>query len=192
MDRDVAESRRVAGAAQAAFRAVFPGWDATPDSGVERAIPAQIAAAALGYKPLYWDPWDKTASSQLARLIRPSLPDGAVIRAALEGLFVFRPRVINQVLETDPSLYRPSGETTWSAIRRVTQLSINGDLLGYGAPALLTPNSARVTIRGRRGILFVFFVSRPQAAVRFADERAADLTAVLDEEIEVIIEYPPV
>ena len=78
-----------------------------------------------------------------------------------------------------------------SKLSRVTRLGINGDLLGYGAPALLTPNSARVTIRNRHGIIFVYFVSCPEATARFADARAQDLTAVLDEEIEVFIEYPP-
>jgi len=191
VDRDVAESRRIAGAAQAAFRTVFTGWDSAPDSCVERAIPAQIAAAALGYKPLYWDPWNQTASRRLARLIRPSLPEAAQIRAAPEGLFVFRTAVVGPILDADPPLYRPWEEPIWPAIRRATRLGINGDLLGYGAPSLLTSNSARVTIRGDRGVIFVYFVSRPEVAARFADERAADLTAVLDETIEVFIEYPP-
>lgn len=104
---------------------------------------------------------------------------------------MFQPAVAGPILDADPPLYRPSEETIWPAIRRATRLGINGDLLGYGAPSLLTPNSARVTIRGDRGVIFVYFVSRPEVADRFADDRAADLTAVLDELIEVFIEYPP-
>ena len=118
------------------------------------------------------------------------LPKAAEIHATREGLFVFQPKVIAALLDTDTPLYRPSHEAILPAIRRVTQLGINGDLLGYGAPAWLTPNSARVTIRGRRGV-FLCFVSRPELAAQFADARAEDLTAVLDEEIEVFIEYPP-
>jgi len=191
VDRDVPESRRLAAAAKAAFRTVFDGWDTAPDSGVERAIPAQIAAAALGYKPLYWDPWDEGASGSLARLIRPSLPPGAQVRAAPEGLFVFRPDVVSAILDSDPSFYRPAGEAVFPAGRRATRMQMNGELLGYGARTLRTVGAARATIRGNRGDILVHFVSLPKLAIRSAEARAEDLTTVLADVIEIVIEYPP-
>lgn len=104
---------------------------------------------------------------------------------------MFRPDVVSAILDSDPSFYRPAGEDVFPAVRRATRMQMNGDLLGYGARSLRTLGAARVTIRGNGAVILVYFVSVPKAAIRSAEARTEDLTTVLDEAIEMVIEYPP-
>ena len=189
MDRDLAESRRIAAAGRAVGRLVLSGWETTLCGGIAQGIEAQIAAAALGHKPLYFDPWPEEEAREFARLIRPQLPPGVEAHGRQEGLFIYRPETVRLILDADANFYRPDGEADLDAIARISHLGLNGDLLGYGAPSLWTPGAAKVTVFGREGVRFVFFVSRPEVALKFARLRAGDLAAVVDERVFHRIEF---
>jgi hypothetical protein len=72
VERDVHLISEIGQAARAAFGKVFEEWDSEVDWPIKRAVEAQIAAASLGYKPLYWDPWGEVSvllRSQLRRVL---------------------------------------------------------------------------------------------------------------------------
>jgi hypothetical protein len=189
--RNLTLSRGIGQAARRVFEAVFAGWDSAVSRGIARATEAQVAAAALGYKPLYFDPWPETQARRLARLIQPVLPPGAVGRGIPEGFFVYRADTIRRIRESDPTFYRTSQESDFQTIRRLTCLGQNGELLGYGARSILTPGAARVRIFSQvDGEVFMFFASLPDNAGRFARERALDIAVYTDESVAYHIEYP--
>lgn len=184
VDRDLTLTRAIGRAARRVFKGVFAGWDTAVSRGIARATEAQVAAAALGYKPLYFDPWPHEAAGRLARLMHPALPTGAEARAAKEGLFVYRPACIHSIRQTDPKFYRLSDETEFGTIRRLSRLGENGELLGYGARSFLTPGAARVRIfSGVDGGVFMYFGSMPEQAERFTRKRSLDIAAYLDEAV---------
>jgi len=63
VERDPHLVSEIGQAARAALGKVFEGWNSEVDWAIKRTIEAQIAAASLGYKPLYWDPWGEAASA---------------------------------------------------------------------------------------------------------------------------------
>jgi hypothetical protein len=173
------------------FEAVYAGWDTEVSRGIARATEAQVAAAALGYKPLYFDPWPEADARRIARLIHPWLPVGTVARGAEEGLFIYRPEVTSSIRDSDPAFYRTGEESSFPSIRRLARLGMNGELLGYGARSFFTPGAARVRIFSEvDGGVFMFFASMPDQAERFARERAQDIAAYLDEPVAYQIEHP--
>jgi hypothetical protein len=189
--RDLALSRAIGRVARRVCETVYAGWNSTVPRGIARATEAQVAAAALGYKPLYFDPWPEADARRLARLIEPWLPADAVARGAAEGWFVYRPAVIRSVRESDPALYRTRDETDFQTIRRLARLGQNGDLLGYGARSFLTPGTARVRVFSQvDGSVFLVFASLPNNAEKFARERALDIAVYTDEPVAYHVQYP--
>ena len=194
-DRDARALRtdaRVIGAHAARdFRAVFPGWEgpfvrghgeaargseARAEGAIQVASTGQVAAAALGRKPLYFDPWSPAQSAALAMRLRRTLPRGTVVHVdESSGLYVFRPEAVRPILDADPAFYRPQGESDIEAIVRASLAGENGDLLGYGARNWAVPQGAKVTILDRAETLFVFFVSDPDRAEFWAAERLRDI-----------------
>jgi hypothetical protein len=76
----------IAKSVRTASRRVHPGWTEPKSSGdpgevSKRAIEAQIAAAALGRKPLYFEPWGEELSEAFAAAYRKVLPAGVSVRA---------------------------------------------------------------------------------------------------------------
>lgn len=189
MDRDVLESRRIAAAARRVGQLVLAGWTTALRGGIAQGIEAQIAAAALGYKPLYFDPWPEEEAREFARLIRARIPVDAEVHGRAEGLFIYRPDAVCPILDADLDFYRPHRETDLDAIARACKAGVCGELLGYGARSLWTPWAAKVTVFGQSGARFVFFVSRPEVALKFARQRAGDLAAVMDERVFHSIEF---
>ena len=189
VDRNVPESRRIAAAARTVGQLVLAGWTTALRGGIAQGIEAQIAAAALGYKPLYFDPWPEEEARKFARLIRAQLPVGAEVHGRAEGLFIYRPEAVRPILDCDPDFYRPHSETDLDAIVRTCKAGVCGELLGYGARSLWTLGAAKVTVFGQSGARFVFFVSRPEVALKFARLRAGDLAAVADERVFHSIEF---
>jgi hypothetical protein len=53
VERDPHLVSEIGQAARAALGKVFEGWNSEVDWAIKRTIEAQIAAASLGYKPLY-------------------------------------------------------------------------------------------------------------------------------------------
>lgn len=140
MERDLHLVSEIGQAARAAFGKVLEGWNSEVDWPIKRAVEAQIAAASLGYKPLYWDPWGE-ASAPLRSQLRRVLPAEAIIDASDAGLLIFQPDVITPILNSDPVFYRPHGESIMSAVRKVTRMRSNGELLGYSARSVDTPGA---------------------------------------------------
>lgn len=162
------------------MQAVFAGWDTSPGGGVERAIEAQIAAAALGHKPLYFDPWDHLTASRLADELIARMPAGVQVLALPEGLLVFQPGRVRSILDANPQFYRPHDEDDEAALQRAVGTGFSGELLGYGALNLLTPHAARVTLFSAERVLFTFFVSEQAQARASAVLRAGDIAAAFD------------
>jgi hypothetical protein len=87
VERDPHLVSEIGQAARAALGKVFEGWNTEVDWASKRTIEAQIAAASLGYKPLYWDPWGD-ASALIRSQLRAALPSGTIIDANDAGLLV--------------------------------------------------------------------------------------------------------
>jgi hypothetical protein len=192
--RDYDESRRLGKAAKRSLEEVFDGWDGPDLPADERAvhegIEAQIAAAALGHKPLYFDPWGGEASELLAEALKPRMPADVEIHATDDNLLIYCPDVVRPILDADPAFYRPNGENDLAAIARVSTLGQNGELLGYGARNPYIPHGAKVTIRNEAGYIQVFFVSIPEEAEKWAVERAADVEAYTGQPVTIEIIKP--
>jgi hypothetical protein len=182
VERDPHLVSEVGQAARAAFGKVFEGWDSEIDWPVKRTVEAQIAAASLGYKPLYWDPWGQ-ASVALRFELRRVLRTGAIIDATDAGLLIFRPEVITPILNSDLLFYRPHGESVLSAVRKVSRVGDNGELLGYGARSIDTPGAVPVQIFNAEADLFAFFKSDPRVANLYARERLLDIATYLEADL---------
>jgi hypothetical protein len=182
VERDLHLISEIGQAARAAFGKVFEGWDSEVDWAIKRTVEAQIAAASLGYKPLYWDPWGE-ASAPLRSELRRVLRTGAMIDAGDAGLLVFQPEVIVPILNADPDFYRPQGGSVLAAIRRVCRNAQNGELLGYGARTIDAPGAVPVRIFDDEANLFAFFKSYPRVAEFHARERVLDIATYIDADV---------
>ena len=182
MERDLHLVSEIGQAARAAFGKVFEGWDAEVDWPIKRTVEAQIAAASLGYKPLYWDPWGE-ASAPLRSELRRLIKTGTVIDASDAGLLVFQPEVITPILDSDPIFYRPHGEDMLSAVREASRSANNGELLGYGARSVDAPGAVPVHIFNHEAELFAFFMSHPGVAEQHARERLLDIATYIDTDL---------
>jgi|GEM_PF-1832901 len=171
----------IARAVRAASRKVYPGWSepqSDGDSGEvdERAIEAQIAAAALGRKPLYFEPWGEDVSRRFAAAYRKVLPAGVEVKARDGMLFIYRPEAVRPILDSDPAFYRRKGESDLASIARVSESAENGELLGYGARHTMVRPAYHVWIYRGESLLLYIFVSSPdeETAASIANERTAD------------------
>ena len=93
------------------------------------------------------------------------------------GIAIFRPERIHSIFETDPGFYRTPGGDLMATINGLCACGDNGALLGYGARNWSVPPGVRVIIRDRQRLLFMFFVSHPAEASRFARERLMDIAS---------------
>ena len=118
--RDLHQSRSIAAAGRAVGRLVLSGWETALRGRIAQGIGAQIAAAALGHKPLYFDPWPETEAREFVRLIRPDLPAGVRCEAGAEGLFIFRTEVIRTIVVSDPAFYGRPDADFLPMMRRLT------------------------------------------------------------------------
>ena len=186
MERDLHLVREIGEAARAGFREVFEGWDSEAYWPVNRTVEAQIAAASLGYKPLYWDPWGRNSARLCAELRRVISAD-AVADASDVGLVVFQPNVVMPILEADPVFYRPHGESILTAVRRVCRTRQNGELLGYGVRSADTARAVPVRILDGQADLFARFMSDPRVAEDHARERLLDIATYIDADLLYLI-----
>jgi len=191
--RDIDETRRRGKVAQRAFQTVLGRWNRpgvpADEIAVQEGIEAQIAAASLGYKPLYFDPWGSECSELLAEELRMAFPSDVEIHAVGDYLFVYRNEAVRPILDGDAAFYRPNGEDDPTAIARVSERGDNGDLLGYGARNVLIPLGARVTVKNEEGYTEIFFVSNPAEAESWAAVRAADIEVYTGRPETILIEY---
>jgi len=174
VERDPHLVSKIGQAARAAFGKVFEEWHSEVDWPIKRTIEAQIAAASLGYKPLYWDPWGEAASGLIRSHLRSALPAATIIDASDAGLLVFRRDLVRPILDSDPAFYRPHGEDDLSAIRNLSRTGQNGELLGYGARSLDAQGAVQIRIFNDDAELFAFFASDPRVAEFHARERLLD------------------
>ena len=187
MERDLHLISEIGQAAREAFGKVFEGWHTEADWPIKRTVEAQIAAASLGYKPLYWDPWGERASARLRFQLRRALPAGTIIGANNAGLAVFQETSVQPILNSDPAFYRPSGESDLSAVLLISRASFNGELLGYGARSFDTPGAVPVRIFNDDGELFAWFMSDPRVAEFHARERLLDIATYINADLTYTI-----
>jgi hypothetical protein len=117
VERDPHLVNKIGQAARAAFAKVFEEWNSEADWPIKRTVEAQIAAASLGYKPLYWDPWGEPAAGLIRSHLRSALPAATITDASDAGLLVFRRDLVGRILDSDPTFYRSHGEDDSSAVR---------------------------------------------------------------------------
>jgi hypothetical protein len=183
--------------AQTALRTVFPEWPVegsgndAQKSAIYRVIEAQIAAACIGRKPLYFEPFGEDFATPLAKIFREVLPTGVEIHAVRDNLYIYRPKALQMLLDADPSFYRPGKQTDLEAIVRVSERDENGELLGYGARSVDEPGSVGVTLRGSEGIYYTFFASNPERAEHYGRERAKDISDYLNLPVDYLIDHNP-
>ena len=187
MERDPHLVRKIGQAARAALGKVFEEWNSEVDWAIKRTVEAQIAAASLGYKPLYWDPWGEAASALIRSRLRIALPSGTIIDANDAGLLVFRRDVVGPILDSDPAFYRPHGEDDLSAVRKVSRIGHNGELLGYGARSIDARGAVPIRIFNDAAELFAFFVSDPRVAEFHARERLLDIATYINDDLSYVI-----
>lgn len=188
MERDLHLVSEIGEAARAAFGKVFEEWNSEADWPIKRTVEAQIAAASLGYKPLYWDPWGATASAALRSYLRRALPSGTIIGADAAGLVVFQPHVVRPILDSDTAFYRPHDESDLPAVLRVSRAGMNGELLGYGARSSDASGAVRVRIFDDDGELFAVFMSDPRGAEFHARERLLDIATYIGADLSYTID----
>jgi hypothetical protein len=186
VERDLHLVREIGEAARAGFRKVFEEWDSEAYWPVNRTFEAQIAAASLGYKPLYWDPWGQD-SARLCAELRQVISADAVVDASDVGLVIFRPNVITPIREADLAFYQPHGESVLTAVRRVCRTRQNGELLGYGVRSADTAGAMPVRILNDQADLFARFMSNPRRAEDYARERLLDIATYIDADLMYLI-----
>jgi len=188
VERDPNLVSEIGQAARAAFGKVFEGWHAEADWAIKRTVEAQIAAASLGYKPLYWDPWGRT-SARIRVELHHSLPKGVIIDATNAGLLIFRPSVVTPILNSDPAFYGGPGRSVLKIVRHVSRRGVNGELLGYGARSIDAPGTVPVRIFNNAAELFAFFMSDPNVAEHYARERLLDIATYVNEDLSYSIGF---
>jgi hypothetical protein len=187
VERDLHLVSEIGQAARAAFGKVFEEWNSEADWPIKRTVEAQIAAASLGYKPLYWDPWGEAASAALRPLLQRVLAPGTVIDANDAGLLIFQPEIVRPLLDSDPAFYRPQGEGILEAVINVCRIGFNGELLGYGARSFDAVAAVPVRIFNEDGDLFTLFMSDPRVAEFHARERLLDVATYIHADLNYII-----
>jgi hypothetical protein len=175
VERDLHLVSEIGQAAREAFGKVFEGWHTEADWPIKRTVEAQIAAASLGYKPLYWDPWARKPPLAFAFNCDVCYPPARSLVPTMPVSRSFRNRPSVPFLNSDPAFYRPSGESDLSAVLLVSRAGFNGELLGYGARSFDTPGVVPVHIFDDDGELFASFMSAPGVAERHARERLLDI-----------------
>lgn len=178
------DSRDIGRAGQDVYQGLRSGDDGVAlDPEGASAASAEIAAAALGRKPLYHEQWTPEVASDLAQSLREKLPPEVSIHAREGHLYVFRPETAARILGGSEQL-----------LDRIHDLSVrneNGRLLGYGAPFGFRADLARVLIRDTetgQGVLS--FNSDPARAAIFARDRARDYALATGREFDAQITYP--
>ncbi|MEI6819688.1 MAG: hypothetical protein WCL19_08815 [Verrucomicrobiota bacterium] len=178
----VPDPKRTAEAIGTASRHVYPEWTIAtsvgdPGSAADRAIEAQVTAAAEGRKPLYYEPWGSPeVARQFADAYREVLPLIVEVQVKDGNLYVYRAEAIQVIIDSNPVFYNRPGESILDSIHRVSLSHDNGELLGYGAKSLMTRPANEVRIYKGEDLLLYFFVSTPDTnlANQIANERTAD------------------
>ncbi len=180
-------SRRVGHRAEELLRGLRSEYHGTPfDLGLQESFGAEIGAVAAGRKPLYHDEYLEL-SPILAERLRRILPTGVEASERDGHLYVFRPSVVQKIIDRDPSSY--PGERLLDKIHMATILSENGELLGYGARSAISPETAFVKtydVENKRTILS--FRARKELAAAVGAERARDYSFYLKRKFQVDID----
>jgi hypothetical protein len=182
-ERQTADLRRIGAIAKGVFGEVLAGRYAEMPQELRQATEAQVAASCLGLKPLYFDPYVESGRS-LAAAFAGRLPAGVEIRHNDAGIFIYRPEVVEPILNGDPAYYRPNGENTWSAIARVSPED-NGELLGYGARNMRAGDTLVVIhAAGDPSRVYAGFNSRAASADEWARERLLEVAQYSGDALE--------
>lgn len=129
----------------------------------------------------------EVASVLIRSELRQALPSGAIIDASAVGLLVFQPDVVEPILDSDAAFYRPRGESVLSAIRDLSRIGDNGELLGYGARSSDAPGAVQIRIFNDEAELFAVFMSAPSVAEFHARERLLDIATYVNDDLSYSI-----
>ena len=133
---------------------------------------ASISAVADGRKPLYHEQWGQAVSSDLARRLWGTLPEGVTTTLEDGHLYIYRAESVQAIISASLDAY--PGRTLFDKIRRASLSSQNGILLGYGAMSMDAPNTVLVKILDSDGNEVFGFYSLSANAEQIAGERAKD------------------
>lgn len=191
--RDPVAARRIGQDARTALQEVQAEWGGPgvgeDEAALQTGSEAQIAAACLGTKPLYIEPWGQELSEKFARALKVTLPAGVTVEAAEGHLLIYRPEIVRPILDSDAAFYRRAGENDAAAIARLSAAGENGELLGYGSRNFLDPKGARVLVTTETGVGYMWFISKPELAEIFAAERAQDIQDYTGLPVNIQITY---
>ena len=164
------DAQRTRLAVEKVFGSVFSGWDSKADpaaAAIKSGIVGQIAAAAHGLKPLYYDAWGDEAEV-IAQDLRQAVPSGTQVLAKDGGLMIWRDDAVKPLL---------SGKGDVS--RQIMQAVDSGDygvLLGYGLPNTKQRPAMRVRIFNGESQPIIQFNAPVSAWQDIANARVLDLT----------------
>jgi hypothetical protein len=165
-DSDAARTRA---AVEEVFGGVFDGWDSTADpesAALKTGIVGQIAAAAHGLKPLYYDAWGDKAAG-IAKALRGAVPDQTKIVVNGSNLLIYRDEAVKPLLHGKGSVEKQ--------IIKAVKDGAYGKLLGYGIEDTTRRPAVRVIINNAEAWPVVQFNAPSEAWQEFAAQRLNDL-----------------
>jgi len=165
-DSDAARTRASVGEV---FSGVFTGWDSKADpesAALKTGIVGQIAAAAHGLKPLYYDAWGDKAAG-IATALRGAVPEGTKIVVNGSDLLIYRDEAVKPLL-------RGKGSVEKQIIKAVAD-GAYGKLLGYGIEDTTRRPAVRVIINNAEAWPVVQFNAPADDWREFATQRLNDL-----------------
>lgn len=145
----------------------------SPAGGFQKGLECHIAAASLGGKPVYFDPWGEEFGAKLAFELSTSLPAGARVELADGNLFVFTDEAAQKIIDQSPDKY--AGKDLFEKIRNATATGDNGFLLGYHTLNDRIRPAVKVSLTDAKQKLFVQFYTTIENVDLAIEERIRDL-----------------
>ena len=164
------DAQRTRLAVEKIFSGVFRGWDSKADpaaAAIKSGIVGQIAAAAHGLKPLYFDAWGDEAAA-IAQDLRQAVPAGTQVLAKDGGLMVWRDEAVQPLLSGKGGIPQQ--------IMQAVDSGNYGVLLGYGLPNTKQRPAMRVRIFNGESQPVIQFNAPVSSWQDIASARVLDLT----------------
>lgn len=165
-DSDAARTRA---AVEEVFGGVFDGWDSTADpesAALKTGIVGQIAAAAHGLKPLYYDAWGDKAAG-IAKALRGAAPDQTRIVVNGSNLLIYRDEAVKPLLHDKGGVEKQ--------IIKAVKDGAYGKLLGHGIEDTTRRPAVRVIINNAEAWPVFQFNAPSENWQEFAAQRLNDL-----------------
>lgn len=151
---------------------------------------AEVVAVAAGRKPLYHELLSEEAAESIADILRFLVPEEVTVAAQAGHLIAYSEPYVRAVLAADLDNFYPRKANVESAIWWAVKTGQCGELLGYGARSLGSPDTVRVLI-AEGEIVIAGFRAPQRSAQKFAEARAFDYSFYLQRDLTILIGNDP-